>query len=88
MPEIAEGMPLTPLISATSRSNATSVLTTIAARIVHFLKTHLVGKRINVAKAIEDVNVFGKAGTTGDEVTAAFKGKKVVGAGSQGKYFW
>ncbi|EPE10388.1 formamidopyrimidine-dna glycosylase [Ophiostoma piceae UAMH 11346] len=59
-----------------------------AARIVHFLKAHLVGKRIKVANAIEDVNVFGKAGTTGDEVAAAFKGKKVVGAGSQGKYFW
>ncbi|KAL1903362.1 hypothetical protein Sste5346_000648 [Sporothrix stenoceras] len=59
-----------------------------AARIVHFLKTHLVGKRIKVAKAIDDASVFGKVGTTGDAVANALTGKEVVGAGSQGKYFW
>lgn len=59
-----------------------------AARIVHFLKTHLVGKRIKVAKAIDDASVFGKVGTTGDAVANALTGKKVIGAGSQGKYFW
>ncbi|CAK7200775.1 hypothetical protein SEUCBS139899_003474 [Sporothrix eucalyptigena] len=59
-----------------------------AARIVHFLKTHVVGKRINMSTAIEDASVFGKVGTTGDEVAHALMGKKVVSAGSQGKYFW
>ncbi|CAI6098078.1 unnamed protein product [Clonostachys chloroleuca] len=42
------------------------------ARIVHFLKLTLVGKRIAQASAIDDSNVFGK----------------VISAGSQGKYFW
>ncbi|CAK7265524.1 hypothetical protein SEPCBS119000_001555 [Sporothrix epigloea] len=59
-----------------------------AARIVHFLKTHLVGKRIKTAKAVDDGNVFGKVGTTGTAVADALKGKMVVSAGSQGKYFW
>ncbi|KAH7019415.1 Formamidopyrimidine-DNA glycosylase N-terminal domain-containing protein [Ilyonectria destructans] len=58
------------------------------ARIVHFLRLHVVGKRITSASAIDDKNVFGKVGTTGAEVEAALKGKKIVSAGSQGKYFW
>ncbi|GAB0131712.1 hypothetical protein EsDP_00000173 [Epichloe bromicola] len=58
------------------------------ARIVHFLRLHLVGKKIKDASAIDDGNVFGKVGTTGAAVEAALKGKKVVSAGSQGKYFW
>ncbi|KAK3186279.1 hypothetical protein K4F52_005043 [Lecanicillium sp. MT-2017a] len=58
------------------------------ARIVHFLRIHLVGKRIATATAIDDPNVFGKVGTTGDAVAAALKGQKVISSGSQGKYFW
>ncbi|KAM0439921.1 hypothetical protein ACHAPT_001019 [Fusarium lateritium] len=58
------------------------------ARIVHFLRLHVVGKRIISASAIEDNNVFGKVGTSGEEVEAALKGKQIVSAGSQGKYFW
>ncbi|KAK3941657.1 hypothetical protein QBC46DRAFT_98701 [Diplogelasinospora grovesii] len=58
------------------------------ARIVHYLQLHLVGKKIKSATAIEDTNVFGKVGTTGPEVAAALKGKKVLSAGTQGKYFW
>ncbi|CAG9943732.1 unnamed protein product [Clonostachys rosea f. rosea IK726] len=46
------------------------------ARIVHFLKLTLVGKRITQASAIDDSNVFGKVGTTGADVAAALKGKK------------
>ncbi|KAK4154373.1 hypothetical protein C8A00DRAFT_42882 [Chaetomidium leptoderma] len=57
-------------------------------RIVHYLRVHLVGKTIKNAKAIEDTNVFGKVGTTGPEVAAALTGKKVLSAGTQGKYFW
>ncbi|KAL2132096.1 hypothetical protein VTI74DRAFT_4219 [Chaetomium olivicolor] len=58
------------------------------ARIVQYLRQHLVGKTIKSAQAIEDSNVFGKVGTTGTEVAAALIGKKVVSAGTQGKYFW
>lgn len=58
------------------------------ARIVHFLRLHLVGKTIKTANAIEDASVFGKVGTSGPEVAAAFAGKKVISAGTQGKYFW
>jgi formamidopyrimidine-DNA glycosylase len=47
------------------------------ARIVHYLRLHLVGKTIKSATAIEDSNVFGKVGTTGPEVAAALTGKKV-----------
>ncbi|EXM09424.1 Formamidopyrimidine-DNA glycosylase N-terminal domain-containing protein [Fusarium oxysporum II5] len=58
------------------------------ARIVHFLRLHVVGKRIVSASAIDDKNVFGKVGTSGEEVETALEGKKIVSAGSQGKYFW
>lgn len=44
---------------------------------MHFLRIHLVGKRIATATAIDDPNVFGKVGTTGDAVAAALKGQKV-----------
>ncbi|OAA61073.1 formamidopyrimidine-DNA glycosylase [Niveomyces insectorum RCEF 264] len=47
-----------------------------------------VGKRIKSVVAIDDNNVFGKAGTTGEQFAASVKGKKVVSAGRQGKYFW
>ncbi|CAM1502074.1 Fc.00g040580.m01.CDS01 [Cosmosporella sp. VM-42] len=58
------------------------------ARIVHFLRLHIVGKRITSASAIDDKNVFGKVGTSGAEVEETLIGKKIVSAGSQGKYFW
>ncbi|SPO04876.1 related to formamidopyrimidine-DNA glycosylase [Cephalotrichum gorgonifer] len=58
------------------------------ARIVHFLRLHLVGKRIAKASAPDDPIVFGKVGTTGPQIESAANGKKVVAAGSQGKYFW
>lgn len=58
------------------------------ARIVHFLRVHLVGKTIKSVEAIEDANVFGKVGTTGADVATALANKKVISAGTQGKYFW
>lgn len=58
------------------------------ARVVHFLRKSLVGKTLAAVKAQDDANVFGKVGTTGAEVQKALAGKKVVDAGSQGKYFW
>jgi formamidopyrimidine-DNA glycosylase len=47
-----------------------------------------VGKTIKKATAPDDANVFGKVGTSGPAFEKAVTGKKVVGAGSQGKYFW
>jgi formamidopyrimidine-DNA glycosylase len=47
-----------------------------------------VGKTIKKAVAPEDANVFGKVGTSGPAFEKAVTGKKVIGAGSQGKYFW
>lgn len=58
------------------------------ARIVHYLRKRLVGKTIANAAAIDDSSVFGKVGTSGKEVEEALKGRTVVSAGSQGKYFW
>ncbi|KAH9907407.1 formamidopyrimidine-DNA glycosylase [Xylariomycetidae sp. FL2044] len=58
------------------------------ARVTHFLRQHLVGKTISKILALDDSNVFGKVGTSGPAFQKALAGKTVVGAGSQGKYFW
>ncbi|KAI1429880.1 formamidopyrimidine-DNA glycosylase [Xylaria sp. FL1777] len=58
------------------------------ARVAHFLRKHLVGKRIARIVALDDTSVFGKVGTSGPAFEAALTGKRVVSAGSQGKYFW
>ncbi|KAI0514926.1 formamidopyrimidine-DNA glycosylase [Xylaria bambusicola] len=58
------------------------------ARVTHFLRQHLVGKRISHVVAQDDKNIFGKVGTTGSAFETALGGKRVVGAGNQGKYFW
>ncbi|KAH8164049.1 hypothetical protein CIB48_g4186 [Xylaria polymorpha] len=47
-----------------------------------------VGKKIGKIIAQDDNSVFGKVGTTGAAFQAALTGKRVVSAGSQGKYFW
>ncbi|ETS78268.1 hypothetical protein PFICI_10330 [Pestalotiopsis fici W106-1] len=58
------------------------------ARVTHYLRQHLVGKKIKKVTAPDDTNVFGKVGTSGPAFEKALAGRKVVGAGSQGKYFW
>ncbi|CAD6447532.1 d49ea943-a443-46f6-ba69-592474275899 [Sclerotinia trifoliorum] len=58
------------------------------ARAVHHIRRNLVGKTLAIVKAQDDANVFGKAGTSADEFQKALTGKRVVGAGQQGKYFW
>ncbi|KAI1329403.1 formamidopyrimidine-DNA glycosylase [Xylariaceae sp. FL0255] len=58
------------------------------ARLVHFLRHHLVGKRITSLTAPDDAIIFGKVGTTAAAFRSALVNKKVVAAGSQGKYFW
>ncbi|POS79780.1 formamidopyrimidine-DNA glycosylase, partial [Diaporthe helianthi] len=60
----------------------------LVARCVHFLRQHLVGKRISKVTALDDGNVFGKAGTSGSAFEKALKGRTVQAAGTQGKYFW
>ena len=46
------------------------------------------GKTLKAVTAQDDANVFGKVGTSGAEFQKSLTGKKVVGAGQQGKYFW
>lgn len=58
------------------------------ARLVHFLRKHLVGKKIFKIEAPDDANIFGKVGCSGPAFEKALKGRKVLEAGSQGKYFW
>lgn len=55
---------------------------------MHFIRKKLVGKTLSVVKTQEDANVYGKVGTSASEFQKALTGKKVVSAGSQGKYFW
>jgi formamidopyrimidine-DNA glycosylase len=50
----------------------------LVARLVHFLRRHLVGKTIGKVSAIDDKNVFGKVGTSGSEFEEEVKGKKVT----------
>ncbi|KAI3324260.1 formamidopyrimidine-DNA glycosylase [Xylariaceae sp. AK1471] len=58
------------------------------ARVTHFLRQHLVGKKISKVVAQDDNLIFGKVGTSGPAFEKALTGKRVVSAGSQGKYFW
>lgn len=58
------------------------------ARIVHFIRQHLVGKTLSKVQAQHDDIIFGKVGTSAAEFQKAMQGKKIVGAGQQGKYFW
>jgi len=58
------------------------------ARIVHYIRKHLVGKTLTKVTAADDALVYGKVGTSGAEFEKAMAGKMVVDAGQQGKYFW
>ncbi|GAE00266.1 formamidopyrimidine-DNA glycosylase, putative [Paecilomyces variotii No. 5] len=58
------------------------------SRIVHFIRKHLVGKKLANVQAQHDDIVFGKAGTSAAEFQKAMQGKTIAGAGQQGKYFW
>ncbi|CAG8906591.1 unnamed protein product [Penicillium egyptiacum] len=57
-------------------------------RIVHFIREHLVGKTLSKVQAQHDDIIFGKVGTSAAEFQKAMQGKRIVGAGQQGKYFW
>jgi formamidopyrimidine-DNA glycosylase len=56
--------------------------------VTHYLRQHLVGKKISKVVAPDDNIVFGKVGTSGPAFEKALTGNRVVSAGSQGKYFW
>ncbi|KAF9695769.1 hypothetical protein EKO04_006155 [Ascochyta lentis] len=58
------------------------------ARIVHYLKKHLVGRTIASVRAEEDDLLFGKVGTSASAFKTAMTGKKILDARQQGKYFW
>ena len=58
------------------------------ARIVNYLQKHFVGRTLAAVRAQHDENVFGKVGTSAAEFEKALKGKKVLSARQQGKYFW
>lgn len=58
------------------------------AKVVHHLRTRLVGHTLSKVEAKHDDVIFGKVGTSAAEFQEKMKGKKVVGAGQQGKYFW
>ncbi|KAF2813247.1 uncharacterized protein BDZ99DRAFT_438256 [Mytilinidion resinicola] len=58
------------------------------ARIVHFLKKHVVGNTISAVKTQEDDIVYGKVGCSATAFSEAMTGKKVLDARQQGKYFW
>ncbi|KAI1966711.1 hypothetical protein LOZ58_000199 [Ophidiomyces ophidiicola] len=58
------------------------------ARVVYFIRANLVGKTISTVVAEHDDLVFGKVGTSAEEFQQQMQGKKVVGVGQQGKYFW
>ncbi|EOD50941.1 putative formamidopyrimidine-dna protein [Neofusicoccum parvum UCRNP2] len=58
------------------------------ARIVHFLRKHVVGKTIRAVRTQEDDIVYGKVGTSASAFQEAMTGKKIVDARQQGKYFW
>ena len=58
------------------------------ARIVHFIRKLLVGKKLVKVTASDDQIVYGKVGTSAAEFEKHMAGKTVVDAGQQGKYFW
>lgn len=58
------------------------------ARVVHFLRKHAVGRSIRNVLVQDDPIVYGKVGTSADAFQSAMKGRKIVGAKQQGKYFW
>ncbi|KAF1820952.1 formamidopyrimidine-dna glycosylase, partial [Dissoconium aciculare CBS 342.82] len=58
------------------------------ARIVHYLRKHLVNRTIRTCQGFEDDIVYGKVGCSATAFQKAVEGKKVIGAGQQGKYFY
>ncbi|KAI9728637.1 MAG: hypothetical protein M1828_002743 [Chrysothrix sp. TS-e1954] len=60
------------------------------ARAVHHLRHHLSNRTVSSVNALDDAKLLltAKTGLTGPTFAAALKGKKVLDARQQGKYFW
>ncbi|KAF2862845.1 S13-like H2TH domain-containing protein, partial [Piedraia hortae CBS 480.64] len=58
------------------------------ARLVHFIRKHLVGRTIAKCRAYPDDIVYGKVGCSADAFERAVTGRRVIGADQQGKYFY
>ncbi|KAF6818555.1 Formamidopyrimidine-DNA glycosylase [Colletotrichum plurivorum] len=81
MPEIAEG-------EIPNSCDCSPPADRPVARCVHFLRLHLLGKKIAKVSAPDDANVFGKVKCSGPAFEEAVTGRTVTSVGSQGKYFW
>ena len=55
---------------------------------VHFLRKHLLHRRIASCQALEDDIIYGKVGTSASAFQKATQGRRVVDAAQQGKYFY
>lgn len=55
---------------------------------VHYLRKHAVGKAVKNVRTQDDAIVYGRVGTSAAEFEKAMKGKKIIDARQQGKYFW
>jgi formamidopyrimidine-DNA glycosylase len=60
----------------------------LVTRIVHYIRKALVGETAAKVNAPDDEVIFGKVGCSGPEFEKAIQGKKIIGAGQKGKYFW
>ncbi|KAK4894113.1 hypothetical protein LTR27_007698 [Elasticomyces elasticus] len=58
------------------------------ARVVHYIRKHLVGRTIQTCEAFTDDIVYGKVGCSSSAFQSHVAGRKVVGADRQGKYFY
>ncbi|KAK3698473.1 hypothetical protein LTR37_016944 [Vermiconidia calcicola] len=58
------------------------------ARIVHYLRKHLLNRTVKTCQAFEDDIIYGKVGTSASAFSKATEGRKVTGAAQQGKYFY
>ena len=56
------------------------------ARVVHYLKKHVIGRTISKLIALDDNKVFKDC--TGEDFRRNLTGKRVLDARQQGKYFW
>ena len=58
------------------------------AQVVNLIRQNLVGKSLAKVVAEVDGNVYGKVGCSAEAFEKALRGKKVLDARQQGKYFW
>ena len=58
------------------------------ARIVHYIRKHLLNRTIKTCTAHEDDIVYGKVGTSASAFAKATQNRRVTGAAQQGKYFY